>query len=105
MFSHLKQIEKLMSDVSIKITIAGRVYPLTVDENEREIVEKAAERVDNSVRMFMKSYAVKDKQDLLAMTALQMATSANNNDDGQDKQELLNELRSLEKLLDTHLHD
>lgn len=94
-----------MSDVSIKITIAGRVYPLTVDESEKELVEKAAERVDNSVRMFMKSYAVKDKQDLLAMTALQMATSANKNDGAEGLHDTINKLRSLEQLLDTHLAD
>ena len=94
-----------MSDVSIKITIAGRVYPLTVDEGERELVEKAAERVDNSVRMFMKSYAVKDKQDLLAMTALQMATSASNTSDKTNMHETIQQLKTLEQLLDMHLAD
>jgi len=94
-----------MGDVSIKITIAGRVYPLTVDASEKELVEKAAERVDNSIRMFMKSYAVKDKQDLLAMTALQMATSANKNDGESGLQHTINKLRSLEQLLDAHLAD
>ena len=93
-----------MGDVSIKVTIAGRVYPLTVDEKEKELIENAAERVDNIVRMFMKNYAVKDKQDLLAMSALQLATSKGNASGGNEN-EVTEKLLTLESLLDAHLAD
>lgn len=66
-----------MSKVSIKIVIAGRNYPLTINEGEEEKVRKAVEDINTNVQKLQESYAVKDMQDLLAMTSLQLATRAN----------------------------
>ena len=65
-----------MSELSIKIQIGGRTYPLTIERAEEEIIRKAAKEIDENIKSLQSSYAVKDKQDLLAMTALQMATKA-----------------------------
>jgi cell division protein ZapA len=54
--------------------VAGRSYPLTVNEGEEARVMKAAEDINKSIKMLQDSYAVKDMQDLLAMTALQLST-------------------------------
>lgn len=66
-----------MSKISIKIVIAGRNYPLTINEGEEEKVRKAVEDINTNVQKLQESYAVKDMQDLLAMTSLQLATRAN----------------------------
>jgi cell division protein ZapA len=63
-----------MSEKSIKVTIAGRIYPISVKPEEEERVREAAKKVDDSVKHLLDNYAVKDKQDLLAMTALQLST-------------------------------
>lgn len=63
-----------MEELSIKIKIANRVYPLTIEANEQERIEKAVEKINASVVEYEKLYAVHDKQDLLAMVALQLAT-------------------------------
>lgn len=60
-----------MSKRSIKVTLAGRIYPVSVNAEEEEKVREAAEMVENSVKNMQENFAVKDKQDLLAMTALQ----------------------------------
>jgi len=65
-----------MSEVSIKVNIAGRTYPLTVSSLEEPGIRKAEQAIEESVQVFQKNYAVKDKQDLLAMAALQMAAKA-----------------------------
>jgi len=66
-----------MSDtLSIKVTIAGRTYPLTIQRSEEEKIRKAAAKVNESINKFQENYAVKDKQDLLAMAALQYSTEA-----------------------------
>ncbi len=62
-----------MSEVSIKVNIAGRSYPLTIDSAEEESIRKAEQSIEESIQVFQKNYAVKDKQDLLAMSALQMS--------------------------------
>ena len=62
-----------MAKLSIKVVVAGRNYPLTVDESEKASVEKAAEDINRRIQVLRDNYAVKDVQDLLAMTALQIA--------------------------------
>ncbi|HNR86419.1 MAG TPA: cell division protein ZapA [Taishania sp.] len=63
-----------MSDkLSIKVVVAGRSYPLSVRPDEQEKVIKAAEEINKSIKTLQDNYAVKDMQDLLAMTALQLA--------------------------------
>jgi len=63
-----------MSKLSIKVVVAGRTYPLTVNENEQEKVLKSAEDINKAIKLLQDNYAVKDMQDLLAMTALQLAS-------------------------------
>lgn len=63
-----------MSQLSIKVSIAGRIYPITVQADEEERVRKAAMEVEHNLKLLQDNYVVKDKQDLLAMTALQNAT-------------------------------
>ncbi len=63
-----------MAELSIKIKIANRVYPLTVDSKEEEGIRRAADLINSSVNEFEKLYDVKDKQDLLAMVALKIAS-------------------------------
>ena len=58
----------------IKIVLAGRTYPLTVAQGEEEIVRKAVKEIDEMLKKFEKQYAVSDKQDVLAMCSLQLAT-------------------------------
>ncbi|MFB1021836.1 MAG: cell division protein ZapA [Vicingaceae bacterium] len=65
-----------MKDLSIKVNIAGRMYPLTVQQTEEENIRKAVKAIDEMVRDYEQNYAVKDKQDLLAMVALQYATQS-----------------------------
>lgn len=66
-----------MSKVSIKVVVAGRTYPLNVSQSEEARVQKAAEDINKAIKLLQDNYAVKDMQDLLAMTALQLATKTN----------------------------
>jgi cell division protein ZapA (FtsZ GTPase activity inhibitor) len=43
-------------------------------ETEQEKVLKAADDINKAIELLSKSYAVKDTQDLLAMSALQLIT-------------------------------
>ena len=61
-----------MNESSIQVTIAGRTYPLTVEEGEAKSVRDAAGRIDELVQRFQRDYGVSDRQDLLAMAALQL---------------------------------
>jgi cell division protein ZapA len=67
-----------MGKISIKVLIGGRTYPLTVSENEQEKVIKAAEDINKGIELLRQNYGVKDPQDLLAMTALQLVSKGQN---------------------------
>jgi len=69
-----------MAKLSIKVVVAGRNYPLTIEESEKESVDAAAEDINRRISFLRDNYAVKDVQDLLAMTALQIAVKKQNND-------------------------
>ncbi len=60
--------------LKIKISIADRVYPLTVDMSQEEGLRSASKKIDMMIKQFEENYAVRDKQDVLAMCALQFAS-------------------------------
>ncbi|GGG49054.1 cell division protein ZapA [Croceivirga lutea] len=60
--------------LKIKLSIADRVYPLTIDPRQEEGLRKAAKNIENLAKKFEQNYAVRDKQDVLAMCALQFAS-------------------------------
>lgn len=61
----------------IKISIADRVYPLTVsNETQEESLRNAAKKIEIMIKQYEENYAVRDKQDVLAMCALQFASQS-----------------------------
>ena len=60
--------------LKIKISIADRVYPLTIEESQEEGLRSASKKIDTMIKQFEENYAVRDKQDVLAMCALQFAS-------------------------------
>lgn len=94
-----------MGELSIKVTIAGRVYPLSIQDHEEEKIREAAKVIDELVKKFETKYAVKDKQDLLAMCALQFATQKLNFEKSKSGRETEdnNELKALDDYLSDYL--
>jgi len=64
-----------MGEISIKITISDRIYPLKVNMEEEEIVRRAAKMINERIKDYQDNYAVRDKQDLLSMAVLHYATA------------------------------
>ncbi len=60
--------------VKIKVTIAGRIYPLKVTADEEEHVRKAVDFIDDRIKMIEKKYAIKDIQDIQALILLELAS-------------------------------
>lgn len=63
-----------MQELSIKVNIADRQYPLKIQAGDEENVRKAARRVNERLKEYVENYAVADRQDALAMIALEFAT-------------------------------
>lgn len=95
----------MANKLKIKISIADRVYPLTIMPDQEEGLRKAAKTIDQLIKQFEKSYAVRDKQDVLAMCALQFASQVEQ--EGIDKEmtdeQTKERLIKLNELLSKHL--
>ena len=78
-----------MSEFSISMTIAGRPYKLVVEKEQEELFRNAAKLIDKRIKEYSSSYAFKDKQDLLAMIALEYTVSFLQNEQTINKSELL----------------
>ncbi|MBF4983506.1 cell division protein ZapA [Nonlabens mediterrranea] len=91
--------------LKIKISIADRVYPLTIDPSREEGLRKAAKNIEAMIKQLESSYAVRDKQDVLAMCALQFAAKAEqiNIDSSEDVAQAQEQLEVLSQLLSQQL--
>ncbi|SHM13124.1 cell division protein ZapA [Flavobacterium chilense] len=91
----------------IKISIADRVYPLTVDPAQEEGLRSASKKIDAMIKQFEESYAVRDKQDVLAMCALQFASQVEQKqiDNAIDGEETIERIKKLNSLLDQYLEN
>src|ERR1044072_4512454 len=85
--------------LKIKISIADRVSPLTVDPSQEEGLRSASKKIDAMIRQFEENYAVRDKQDVLAMCALQFATQVEQKqiDKSTDLDEAFERLRKMDE--------
>jgi cell division protein ZapA len=94
-----------MDKLKIKISVADRVYPLTIDPSREEGLRKAAKSIEVMVKQLEKSYAVRDKQDVLAMCALQFAAKSEqvSIDSNIDVEEAKSQLELLDALLSQEL--
>ena len=91
--------------LKIKLSIADRVYPLTIDPRQEEGLRKAAKNIDLLAKKFEQNYAVRDKQDVLAMCALQFASKIEQSgiNESESTKEAKDRLKALEDLVHTRL--
>ena len=61
-----------MSTQRIEIKIASRIYPVNINPEEEEMVLQCAQEIASILRQFEEKYSVTDKQDALAMVAIQL---------------------------------
>ncbi len=92
--------------LKIKISIGGRVYPISINNvAEEEGIRKAATKINAMILKFEQNYAVNDKQDVLAMCALQFASQIAIQDINinEETDKATKKLEALTKKLDTLL--
>ncbi|MFC5684589.1 cell division protein ZapA [Flavobacterium sp. MAHUQ-51] len=91
--------------LKIKISIADRVYPLTVDPSQEEGLRSASKKIDSMIKQFEENYAVRDKQDVLAMCALQFASQVEQKqiDNAISADETIDRIQKINAFLDENL--
>ena len=91
--------------LKIKISSADRVYPLTVDPSQEEGLRSASKKIDSMIKQFEENYAVRDKQDVLAMCALQFASQVEQKqiDNAISADETIDRIQKINAFLDENL--
>lgn len=94
-----------MKELSIKLRIAEKEYPMRVREDEEERVRLAGKLLNERLKNFREQFGVEDKQDLLAMVAFDlMADRLLQNESNAESQSVLGEkLQQLDDLLTASL--
>ena len=93
-----------MEKIAIKLNIANRIYPMKIDRSSEEYVRKAIKNVAERLKFYESNYAIKDKQDLLAMCLIEYASKLetlekNDTIDSEQKESLI----KIEDMLDAVL--
>ena len=89
-----------MSELSIKVVIGGRTYPLTINRNEEEKIRKSVSEIEKNIKNLKENYAVNDTQDLLAMTALEYANDSVTKNNSVEIEKLSKEIINLRNELE-----
>jgi cell division protein ZapA (FtsZ GTPase activity inhibitor) len=88
-------------EISIKVNICNRFYPLRIKTSEEEGVRTAAKTINDRAQFYIENFSVQDKQDALSMVALEFASEDNNTPSGGIDLERINtKLKGLEQMLD-----
>ncbi|MGC4023413.1 MAG: cell division protein ZapA [Cyclobacteriaceae bacterium] len=58
-----------MDELSVKIKIADREYPMKVKRSDEERVRVAGKLINEKIKTYRDKFGIDDKQDLLAMVA------------------------------------
>ena len=91
--------------IKIKVKIADRIYPLTIRPEQEEAIRLSVKKIDQMIKQLEESYAVRDKQDVLAMCSLQYATKLiqRNNLNNIKDHENLKKLSNINELIKEHI--
>ena len=94
-----------MDKLSIKLHVANRIYPMKIERKSEEFIRNSIKKIEERLKFYEENYAIKDKQDLLAMCLIEYASkfeSVNNekvvDDDGLNKK-----LAEIESLLSSNI--
>jgi cell division protein ZapA len=98
-----------MGELSIKIRIADRDYPMRVSTDDQDKVRLAGKQLSEKIKTFKEQFGVEDKQDLLAMVAFDGAVEKVNASEQEiyntSETILLSKIAELDTLVSSALSD
>ncbi len=98
-----------MGELSIKIRIVDRDYPMRVSTDDQDKVRLAGKQLSEKIKTFKEQFGVEDKQDLLAMVAFDGAVEKVNASEQEQHSTsetvLLSKIAELDTLVSSALSD
>ena len=88
-------------EISIKVNICDRFYPLRIKTSEEEVVRSAVNSVNDRAKYYNQNFSIQDKQDALSMVALEFASGQSKTTaESNDFKTINAKLKRLEQLLE-----
>lgn len=90
-----------MTELSIKLKIGNREYPMKVKSEDEERIRKAGKAINEKIRSYKDQFGIEDHQDLLAMVAFDFLVDKMKNDENIESidQVALNQVRNISQLI------
>ena len=94
-----------MDKLSIKLHVANRIYPMKIERKSEEFIRNAIKQIEERLKFYEENYAIKDKQDLLAMCLIEYTSKfeSANNEKVVDDDGLNEKLAKIESLLSSNI--
>jgi len=94
-----------MSEFTISVKIADRPYRLTIKREDEERIRRAANDLNEKIKQYSENFAFNDKQDLLAMVALEERSSSIISNEKLKKTEItvIKDLEEIDRYLQDNL--
>ena len=93
-----------MQHLKIKVTVANRVYPLTINRKDEEGVRKAVKTIEDRLKLYEAKFEARDTQDWLSMCLLEMAVKVLGDEQKvKVDSSLEDQLLAIESIIDSHL--
>jgi cell division protein ZapA len=88
-------------NLSIKIKIADREYPMKVAADNEESIRMAGKVINDKIKNYREQFGIDDKQDLLAMVAFDCVVEKMHIDSNQSESDtyVIEKLNSLNNLI------
>lgn len=90
-----------MAELSIKIRIGNREYPMKVKSEDEERIRRAGKLLNEKVKNYQSQFGIDDTQDLVAMVAFDCLVEKLKREESSDASEdfAINEISKLNTLI------
>jgi len=90
-----------MEELSVRIKIADREYPMKVSLEDEAQVRQAGKLINDKIKTYRDQFEIEDKQDLLAMVAFDclMEQMLSNDPDNNIDESVVNKVNYLNHIL------
>lgn len=92
-----------MDKLNIKLTIAGKAYPMTIDREKEEFYRRAEKEVNELIAVYRNRFRA-EPEDYLAMAALQLAVTNVEVERSRSLGEHIDKLAALDKELERYIN-
>lgn len=94
-----------MTELSIKIKIGNREYPMKVLASEEAKIREAGKKINDKLKSFQSQFGIDDRQDLLAMVVMDAYVELANHSESKQNTDgvSLQQIEKLSKLISAEL--